>query len=89
MSSPDRPNEPELSPWKGRAKALKITELWRVFCDAQLRRLNSPEPVRTGAGGAAGAVDELAAVPPEDRAIVIVTPGGPGVEMGRGSDAQV
>jgi hypothetical protein len=43
MPSPDRPNETVLSPWKGRAKALEITERWRLFCDAQVRRLNSPD----------------------------------------------
>jgi hypothetical protein len=78
-----------LSPWKGRAKALEITERWRLFCDAQVRRLNSPDPVRTAAREAAGAGDELAAVLPEGRVVVIDPPGGPGVERGRDFDAQV
>jgi hypothetical protein len=88
MPPPVRPNETELSPWKGRAKVLKIMERWRVFCDAQVRRLNTPQPVRTAAGEAAGAGDELAAALPESRVIVIDPPGGPGVKRGRSFDAQ-
>jgi hypothetical protein len=88
MPSPVRPHETELSPWTGRAKVQEIRERWRVFCDAQVRRLNSPDPVGTPAREAGGAGDELTAVLPEGRVVVIDSPGGPGVERGRGFDAQ-
>jgi len=83
MPPPDRPNETVLSPWKARAKVLAIRERWRVFCDAQVRRLNSPEPVRTPAHEAAG--DGLAAVPPEGRGVVIAPPAGWGSRWGGNS----
>src|SRR5688572_20266020 len=99
MPTPDRPNETVLSPWKGRAKVLEIKERWRLFCDAQVRRLNSPDPVadpRVGpapegapAREAAGAGDELTAVLPEGGTVVIGSSGGPGAERGKGFDAQV
>jgi hypothetical protein len=88
MPSPDRPHETVLSRWKGQANMLEIRERWRVFCDAQVRRLNTPDPAGTPAREAAGAGDELAAVLPEGRVVVIDSPGGPGVGWGRGFDAQ-
>ena len=45
MSSTVLPHEPVLSRWQGQARALEVRERWRVFCDAQARRLNSPDPV--------------------------------------------
>ncbi len=89
MPSPVRPNETELSPWNGRAKVLEIRERWRVFCDAQVRRLNSPDPVQATARQGAGPGDELAAVLPAGRDDGINPPRGPGVEIGRDFDGQV
>jgi hypothetical protein len=45
MLSPVRPYESVLSRWQGQMRVLEIRERWRVFCDAQARRLNSPVPV--------------------------------------------
>lgn len=42
MSSPVRPYESESFRWQGQTRVLEIRERWRVFCDAQVRRLNSP-----------------------------------------------
>ncbi len=48
-----------LSPWNGRAKVLEIRVRWRVFCHAQVRRLNSTGPVVDPRAGppAAGRLD--------------------------------